>query len=154
MRRRVYTTRCPCEQSVLFNIHRHFASGISLVRLRYRKRNNLQQRVGRTDGNMASSEPIFQRNLTRIVTAAKHSEFSVVSYNILCDGVFETNPSLYSYLPNEMKKRGPVPKNSVRHTQLIKEVSHLYFYYRELIWLVAAVAMIFDMSARSLPRCE
>jgi mRNA deadenylase 3'-5' endonuclease subunit Ccr4 len=69
-----------------------------------------------------SSDPIFQRNMTRVATAAKDGEFSVVSYNILCDGVFDKNPSLYSYLPNEMKKRGPGLKDSVRHTQLIKEV--------------------------------
>ena len=71
---------------------------------------------------MAESDPIFQRNLTRVAKAGTDREFTVVSYNILCDEVFDKNPQLYSYLPKEMKCRGPVPKNSVRHTQLLKEV--------------------------------
>ncbi|XP_028407906.1 glucose-repressible alcohol dehydrogenase transcriptional effector-like [Dendronephthya gigantea] len=74
---------------------------------------------------MADKDPIFQRDLKRIANAAKDSEFSVVSYNILCDAVFDKNPRLYSYLPDEMKCRGPVPKNCVRHTQLVKELHWL-----------------------------
>lgn len=73
-----------------------------------------------------SGDPIFQRNLTRVSTIAKENEFSVTSYNILADQVFTMNPKLYSYLPQEMKFRGPVPKESVRHTQLLKEVCIYY----------------------------
>lgn len=65
---------------------------------------------------MAESDPIFQRHLRRVAEAGKDREFTVVSYNILCDKVFDKNPQLYSYLPKEMKCRGPVPKDSVRHT--------------------------------------
>lgn len=89
---------------------------------------------------MADSDPLFQRNLKRFANAAKDSEFSVVSYNILCDAVFDKNPRLYSYLPDEMKCRGPAPRNCVRHTQLVKEVQRLFtlieiYYERNLLTL-------------------
>lgn len=74
---------------------------------------------------MENREPIFQRNLRRIAPSSKESEFSIVSYNILSDDVFDKNPALYSYLPNDMKRRGPSPKDSVRHTQLVKELHWL-----------------------------
>lgn len=71
---------------------------------------------------MGKGEVIFQRSLTRVATTSKDNEFSVVSYNILCDDVFEKNPKLYSYLAVDVKCRGPFPNDCPRHTQLIKEV--------------------------------
>lgn len=98
--------------------------GISLGRvleLRGRDSSIDVERTKQSD-KMTESEPIFRRNLTRVAKANKDREFSVASYNILCDKVFDKNPLLYSYLPKEIKCRGPIPKDSARHTQLLKEV--------------------------------
>ena len=73
---------------------------------------------------MADSEAIFQRKVKRIATpSSKSEEFSIVSYNILCDIVFENGCAKYPHITDEtLKYRGPDPSKAPRHIQLIKEV--------------------------------
>ena len=72
---------------------------------------------------MSEKEPLFQRKLNRVASASEGTEFSLVSYNILCDLVFTENEARYSYASEDVKLRGPVPNSAIRHTQLVKEVS-------------------------------
>lgn len=73
---------------------------------------------------MANSEAIFQRKVKRIAApSSKSEEFAIVSYNILCDDVFETGWAIYPHITDEtLKCRGPDPYKAPRHIQLMKEV--------------------------------
>lgn len=70
---------------------------------------------------MTEKAPIFQRKLKRVASVAKNEEFSVVTYNILCDNVFIENEAIYRHVADDLKLRGPDPTTSVRHIQLMKE---------------------------------
>ena len=77
--------------------------------------------------NMVDSEALFQRKLKRIAApSSKSEEFSIVSYNILCDIVFQNGSAKYPYFTDEtLRCRAPEPSKAPRgprHTQLIKEV--------------------------------
>ena len=72
---------------------------------------------------MADSEAIFQRKVKRIAAPSSKSEFSIVSYNVLCDIVFQNGWAKYPHITNEtLKCRGPDPSTAPRHIQLMKEV--------------------------------
>ena len=73
---------------------------------------------------MVDTEALFQRKLKRIAAPSpKDKEFSLVAYNILCDGVFHNGEAKYPYITDEsIKYRGPDPSIAPRHIQLIKEV--------------------------------
>jgi hypothetical protein len=73
---------------------------------------------------MVDTEALFQRKLKRIAAPSpKDKEFSLVTYNILCDGVFHNGSAKYPYITDEsIKNRGPDPSIAPRHIQLIKEV--------------------------------
>jgi hypothetical protein len=73
---------------------------------------------------MVDTEAIFQRKLKRIAApSSKGNEFSLVSYNILCDIVFHNGAAKYPHITDEaLKYRGPDPSIAPRHIQLIKEV--------------------------------
>ena len=71
---------------------------------------------------MDKEEPLLERTLHRIIDSTKDEEFSVVSYNILCDRAIIADPLFYFTSSSDVVLRGPNPKESVRHIQLMKEV--------------------------------
>ena len=66
-------------------------------------------------------EPIFMRTFNRVENTP--DEFCHVSYNILSDEAILDYPDDYLPLSQEEKLRQPNPKKSLRHKQLMKEVS-------------------------------
>ena len=72
-------------------------------------------------------EPVFRRTFNRIQNTPR--EFCLVSYNILSDQAIIKHPDvrLYVPLPQEEKLKQPNPRTSLRHKQMMTEVT-VYVY--------------------------
>ena len=66
-------------------------------------------------------EPVFMRTFNRVENTP--DEFCLVSYNILCDQAILNDRNDYLPLSQKEKLRQPNPTKSLRHKQLMKEVS-------------------------------
>ena len=76
-------------------------------------------------------EPIFMRTFNRVENTP--DEFCHVSYNILCDKAILNNPGGYLPLSKEEKLKQPNPTKSLRHKQLMREVS---------LWLIGSLGFL------------
>ena len=76
-------------------------------------------------------EPVFMRTFNRVENTP--DEFCLVSYNILCDQAILNDRNDYLPLSQKEKLRQPNPTKSLRHKQLMREVS---------LWLIGSLGFL------------